>query len=50
VRRRVRAQDPRAHFDDAWRARVTARDGRAPEVVRFDVLARDVAPSFSPDP
>jgi hypothetical protein len=40
----------RAYFDDAWRARVTARYGRAPEVVRFDVLARDVAPSFSPDP
>ena len=40
----------RAYFDDAWRARVVERYGRAPEITRFDVLGVDAAPSFSPGP
>jgi hypothetical protein len=36
--------------NDAWRARVVERYGRAPEITRFDVLGVDAAPSFSPGP
>ena len=36
-----------AYYDEAWRARVTERYGRPPEISRFEVVGVDAAPSFA---